>query len=153
MFFPTERVRERPGPLEHEGIFDETMFSPQFVHSPGPDERVIVYVGAGDHNIQRVAIDTTQPAPGVPYRLKDENDLRALALPAVAGGGTRSIYGPDALVPGSERPERFIFWPMGVPSAGQMRQWGHHATAFVGRRHFDDPLLIDRYFSLAPGAD
>jgi hypothetical protein len=153
MFFPTERVRERPGPLEHEGIFDETMFSPQVVHSPGPDERVIVYVGSGDHNIQRVAIDTPQPAPGVPYRLKDENELRALPLPAVAGGGTRSIYGPDALVPGSERPERFLYWPMGVPSAGQMRQWGHHATAFVGRRHFDDPLLIDRYFTLAPGAD
>jgi hypothetical protein len=153
MFFPTERVRERPGPLEHEGFFDETMFSPQVVRSPGPGERVIVYLGSGDHNIQRVAIDTTQPAPGVPYRLKDENELRALALPAVAGGGTRSIYGPDGLVPGSERPERFIFWPMGVPSAGQMRQWGHHATAFVGRRHFDDPLLFDRYFTLAPGAD
>jgi hypothetical protein len=153
MFFPTERVRGRPGPLEHEGFFDETMFSPQVVHSPGKDERVIVYLGAGDHNIQRVAIDTPRPAPGVVYRLKDENDLRALALPAVAGGGTRSIYGPDGLVPGSERPERFLYWPMGVPSAGQMRQWGHHATAFVGRRHFDDPLLIDRYFTLAPGAD
>ena len=153
MFFPTERVRERPGPLEHEGFFDETMFSPQVVRSPGPGERVIVYLGSGDHNIQRVAIDTPKPAPGVPYRLKDENELRALPLPAVAGGGTRSIYGLDALVPGSQRPERFLFWPMGVPSAGQMRQRGHHATAFVGRRHFDDPLLIDRYFTLAPGAD
>jgi hypothetical protein len=31
-----------------------------------------------------------------------------------------------------------------------MRQWGHHPTAFVGRRHFDDPYLIDRLFTL-PG--
>jgi len=153
MFFPTERVRERPGPLEHESVLDETMFSPQVVHSPARNERMLVYVGSGDHNIQRVAVDTPKPAPGVPYRIADANALRTLPLPSGAGDGTRSIYGPDALVPGSQRAERFIFWPMGVPSAGQMRQWGHHATALIGRRHFDDPRLIDRYFSIAPGAD
>jgi hypothetical protein len=27
-----------------------------------------------------------------------------------------------------------------------MRQWGRHAVAFVGRRHFDDPLYMDRMF-------
>jgi hypothetical protein len=27
-----------------------------------------------------------------------------------------------------------------------MRQWGRHATAFIGRRHFDDPWLVERYF-------
>jgi len=153
MFFPTERVRARPGPLSHEGPIDDTMFSPQVVHSPGPAERVMVFLGSREHNIQRIGIDTPTPAPGVPYRLLDENLLRALPVPAVAGGGTRSAYGPDGLVPGSERPERYVYWPMGIPSTGQMRQWGHHATAFIGRRHFDDPRLIDRYFSLAPGAD
>jgi hypothetical protein len=30
-----------------------------------------------------------------------------------------------------------------------MRQWGRHATAFVGRRHFDEPFLIERYFTRA----
>ncbi len=40
MFFPTERVRERPGPLDHEGPLDETMFAPQVMHTPGPAERV-----------------------------------------------------------------------------------------------------------------
>jgi hypothetical protein len=29
-----------------------------------------------------------------------------------------------------------------------MRQWGRHATAFIGRRHFDDPRLFDDYFEL-----
>ena len=153
MFFPTENVRERPGPIEHESAFDQTVFVPQVVRSPGRGERVVVYVGAGDHNIQRVAVDSPKPAPGVGYRVRDENELRDLPLPAAIGGGTRSIYGPDGLVPGSERAQRFIYWPMGVPSAGQMRQWGHHATAYVGRRYFDDPRLIDRYFTLAPGID
>ena len=44
--------------------------------------------------------------------------------------------------------ERFFFWPTGVRSAGAMRQWGRHATAFVGRRHFDDADLLERRFEL-----
>jgi hypothetical protein len=51
-------------------------------------------------------------------------------------------------VPGTERGERWLFWPMGIREPGAMRQWGRHATAFVGRRHFDDPGLLARYFEL-----
>ena len=29
-----------------------------------------------------------------------------------------------------------------------MRQWGRHATAFVGRRHFDDADLLEKRFRL-----
>jgi hypothetical protein len=36
---------------------------------------------------------------------------------------------------------------MGILEPGAMRQWGGHATAFVGRRHFDDPFLIERAFA------
>jgi hypothetical protein len=36
---------------------------------------------------------------------------------------------------------------MGVASAGAMRQWGGHATAFIGRRHFDDPFLFDKFLT------
>jgi hypothetical protein len=68
----------------------------------------------------------------------------------VPGGGRRSLFDPDGLVAGSERGERWLFWPMGVREPGAMRQWGHHATAFVGRRHFDDPDMMDRYFEAVP---
>jgi len=37
---------------------------------------------------------------------------------------------------------------MGIPSAGAMRQWGRHATAFVGRRHFDGADLLEKRFVL-----
>ena len=47
----------------------------------------------------------------------------------------------------SVRKERFFLWPMGVPYAGAMRQWGHHAVAFVGKRYFDDPFLLNKFFS------
>jgi hypothetical protein len=39
-----------------------------------------------------------------------------------------------------------VLWPLGIPAPGAMRSRGHHATAFIGRRHFDDPDLIERYF-------
>lgn len=64
--------------------------------------------------------------------------------------GDRHLFAPDGLVHGSERLERFLLWNMGVPSAGAMRQWGHHAVAFAGRRHFDDPTLFEQHFSLQP---
>ncbi|MEO7742091.1 MAG: hypothetical protein ABIR98_04075 [Usitatibacter sp.] len=37
---------------------------------------------------------------------------------------------------------------MGVAESGAMREWRHHATAFVGPRHFDDPGLLSRYVDL-----
>ena len=61
-------------------------------------------------------------------------------------GETQSIYRPDGIVDGTERLERFLLWPMGIASPGAMRQWGTHATAFVGRRHFDDPSLFEDAF-------
>ncbi|MBL8510596.1 MAG: hypothetical protein JNM52_03025 [Betaproteobacteria bacterium] len=64
--------------------------------------------------------------------------------------GYVSLYGPDGLVADTARGERFLFWPMGIASPGAMRQWGHHATAFVGRRHFDDADLIERRFQWVP---
>jgi hypothetical protein len=56
------------------------------------------------------------------------------------------MFSPDSLAPGSERLERFILWPTGVVSPGAMRQWGRHAVAFVGERHFDDPFSMDKMF-------
>ena len=67
------------------------------------------------------------------------------------GSRRRSIFGPDGIVAGTERAERLLFWPMGIASAGAMRQWGRQATAFVGRRHFDDADLVERRFELDLG--
>lgn len=74
------------------------------------------------------------------YRLADANRLRSLP----DGEGHGSFFDADGLVTGSERTERFFLWPLGVPSAGAMRQRGHHAIAFIGKRHFDDPDMLQR---------
>ncbi len=140
MFFPTARVRARPQPA----TLDEGLFAPQTAAVPAAGERVVLRVANRTHYLQRVRFEVNAGAASI-YALRDDDELRSLPLPA---GGRRSAFGPDGLVPGSERSERFFFWPMGIASAGQMRQWGRHATAFVGRRHFDDPLLFDKYFEV-----
>jgi hypothetical protein len=77
------------------------------------------------------------------YSLVDYGELRSIHD---TKGGRRSMFSPDSLAPGSERLERFILWPTGVVSPGAMRQWGRHAVAFVGERHFDDPFSMDKMF-------
>lgn len=144
LFFPTGRVTARP----REESLDEGLFAPQVVRAPAAGEVVVLRLESGTHYLQRVSTER-RGAPARQYAFDDERQLTV--LPRV-GGGTRSAYGTDSLMPGSERGERLFFWPMGISSAGQMRQWGHHATAFVGRRHFDDPRLLDDYFELRPAS-
>ncbi len=138
-FMPTTEVRPRDdGPAAVEWAF-----APITLPALQAGERIVVRLMSASHYVVGSARD--DGAAGRPYALRDENDLRSLALPT---GGTRSLFGADGLVAGSERAERFLFWPMGIASAGAMRQWGHHATAFVGRRHFDDADLIEQRFTI-----
>ncbi len=87
---------------------------------------LVLRVSSGEHYLQRVyTLDgrndvdpTTVPAKRVEVlQIADYDSLRSLP----DGKGYRSFFGKYALVPGSERPERFLFWPMGVRSAGATR--------------------------------
>ena len=107
-----------------------------------PGAPLAVQVAAGTHYVRAVG-----PLPdglhGERLSTRDYDELRR--LPDVSGG-VQSLFGPDGLVQASARAERFLLWPLGVPAAGSMRQRGHQATAFIGRRHFDDAAGIGRYF-------
>jgi hypothetical protein len=140
MFFPSARVRELPSPRPG----DEWSFVPAIAPSIEEAQRIVLHLQSRTHYLTGISAGTN--GTGTSYELYDDDSLRSLQLP---DGGRRSIYAPDGLVKGSERPERLLFWPMGVPSAGTMRQWGHNATAFLGRRHFDDADLIERRFAPA----
>jgi hypothetical protein len=140
LFFPTPRALPRAAPDNT----DEWMFSPQAMPRLAADERPVVRIESGTHYIDRVGV--TRGASGlVRYELRSYDELRSLPRPA---GGRASVFGPEGLVAGTERAERFLFWPMGIASAGSMRQWGRQPTAFVGRRHFDEPDLIEKRFRL-----
>ncbi len=154
LFFATTAVRVRAAPVPEQGRFDESLFMPQPpIAVPREDQRIALRVASGTHYLQRVRVveATTAPdAEAIGYRLRDEDELRSLTVRRADAGErvTRSAYDADGFIPGTERAERFFFWPMGIERAGQMRQWGRHATAFVGRRHFDDLALLERYFDI-----
>jgi hypothetical protein len=142
MFFPTERLRQR----ETSQSFKEPIFVPSRLTPWRPGERVVLRIEARTHYLQDVRQegDTPQPAQQT-YAFLSDDRLRSLAG---ENNARYSLFRPDGIVPGTQRGERLFFWPMGVPDPGAMRQWGRHATAFVGRRHFDEPRLIERYFEV-----
>lgn len=140
-FIPTARAAPKPQP----DTLDETAFVPQMLPRIGPGTSFTLRLAAGTHYLERVVLDAASSEKAVEYVFADDDTLRSIPLNK---GGRRSVFRPDGIVPGSERGERWLFWPMGVPEPGAMRQWGRHATAFVGRRHFDEPGLIERYFTL-----
>ncbi len=140
LFFPAPGTRLREDPQSRE-MTEETAIPAQ-APAVGPAQRLVLRIETRSHYLKGLSLRRRgqNEANDVVYPMTSESELRALPLP---GGGTRSLYGEDGLVAGSERLERFLLWPMGVSSPGAMRQWGHHATAFVGRRHFDDPDLFE----------
>jgi hypothetical protein len=142
MFFPTERLRQR----ETSQSLEEPIFVPSRLTPWRPGERVVLRIEARTHYLQdvRQESDTRQPAQQA-YAFLSDDRLRSLAG---ENNARYSLFRPDGIVPGTQRGERLFFWPMGVPDPGAMRQWGRHATAFVGRRHFDEPRLIERYFEV-----
>jgi hypothetical protein len=140
-FFPTDRLR-----LVHRQVgFEEPILVAQRI--PLDRSRKVLRIASSSHFVQRVyAASGNAPTvnPEVKYRFHNYDLLRALP----AGEGYRSLFGPDGIVPHTERRERCLLWPTGVRSPGAMRQWGRHAVAFVGERHFDAPDLIERYFQV-----
>lgn len=110
--------------------------------------RPLVHLASGTHYVTNVSFEAPPDSiPDVtPYTLVHYDRLRALPDET---GMHRSLFLPNGLVAGTERLERFLLWSTGVLSPGAMRQWGHHATAFIGKRHFDDPDLLNRYFQPA----
>lgn len=114
-------------------------------------ERVAVRLSAGSHDVESLSVvqGSEQAGQAKTYRLiliggVPELALGSVPLPSEAGGGHRSIFDSDGLIGGTERLERFFLRSRRLASAGAMRQWGNHATAFVGRRHFDEPYLIEQ---------
>ena len=139
MFFTTPRAAPVPAP---EGEV-EWAFVPQALAGVSHEDKLVVRIASRTHYVEQVYPDRFDSVAR--YDLRPYDDLRSLPL---MPGGHRSIFGQDGIVPGTERGERFLFWPMGIASAGSMRQWGRQPTAFVGRRHFDDADLFERRFVL-----
>jgi hypothetical protein len=146
LFIPTQGVMAKAAPREDV----EWAYTPMRVPAHDASRVARVLISSGEHDVMGVSLARPNPPETrnlVPYQMIDEDTLRSLPW---RNGQRRSLYDPQGLVPGTQRLERVLFWPMGIASAGAMRQWGRHATAFVGRRHFDDPDLMALRFHPPP---
>ena len=65
------------------------------------------------HYIQQVNYGESWNSRDLAYPLRPYDELNSLAVP---GGGWCCFFGPDGLVLGTERGERWLFWPMGSRS-------------------------------------
>jgi hypothetical protein len=132
---------------EQGGFWQEPVLFPQ----EAPAMPFVVRLQARTHYVRRLVpladVGAAHGRDSHAYRLADYDEL--LSLPD-GKGGTRSLFCEDGLACGTARFERFWLWPAGIKSAGAMRQWGRHATSFVGRSHFDDPSMLDRLFEPEP---
>jgi hypothetical protein len=136
-FFPgAELPPPRPVPFAPDPLV------PQALPEPAPGQRLAVYVNAGWHQVIRLAAVDPPTAPPS-YALADYRDLEQLPGP---DGTIASLFDGDGLLPGSERVERWLFFSMGIPSVGSMRQRGHLPITLLGREHYDDPQLLERNF-------
>jgi len=115
--------------------------APEVNHS---SELMNVAMESHTHYVQNLyPLDRESQTETVVYSLADYDRLRSLPD---SRGGHRSMFNENSIAFGSERLERFILWSTGVVSPGAMRQWGRHAVAFVGKRHFDDPFALEKMF-------
>jgi hypothetical protein len=64
----------------------------------------------------------------------------------VSDGRNASVFSAEGIMKDSKRIEPYLFFSMGIPKVGYMRQRGHHAIKMVGREHFTNPHLFDRNF-------
>ena len=141
-YFPTEQLVFQP---KEKGFWNEKLFVPILAPTLEKGNRIHLRIESNTHYL--VNVSTTSPKniskqKNKLYAMQAYNQLRSIKKL----NGYESLFNNKGMVTGTERNERFLFWPMGVPSAGQMRQWGHHATAFIGHRYFDGPLIISRNF-------
>lgn len=138
LLFPVGDVALRPGALQ----FPEPPLVPLTLEEPATGTRVHLRLSAGAHYLEGVT--HAVPDGGVTrYRFADRESLYRTP---VDGGGYRSLFREDGLIEGTVRKERWFLWPTGVRSPGAMRERGRRATAFIGRRHFDDAFLLDAVF-------
>lgn len=138
LFFPTSDLRVRSA-----GFYTEPLLIPKQL--PPDAERIRLYIEANTHYLLGAQAKAYPVDAKVSYQQRDYWELAVLPNPDPKRP-QRSLFDEQGFIPGTDRLERYVLWPMAVPRPGAMRQWGRHATAFLGERHFDDARLFESWF-------
>jgi len=116
---------------------------PQWLPEITAGRRLGIRLNSGWHQVERL-LDAEVPLGSTPYELMPYEVLEALPR---GDGRTESMFTAKGIGKGSDRgKEEILFFSMGVPSIGSMRQRGNHPIVLTGRSHFDDPQLFEKNF-------
>jgi hypothetical protein len=116
---------------------------PAWLPDKVPPKRIDLMVNSGWHQVQHVGAAGPDNDRAIAYRLVPYAVLESLPR---EDGSTASVFTPEGIMKDSWRIEPYIFFSMGIPKVGYMRQRGHHAIKMVGREHFTNPHLFDDNF-------
>lgn len=141
-WYPVQPLAARPT--------DAWWQEPEFIAPErAPARAATLRLHAGSHALRRVVpAEQASASPHNEYELRIYEELYTLPRPE---GGTRSLFGSDGLVVEAYGVDPVAGFSSGILKPGAPRQYGHHAIAHVGRRHFDDPYLLESSF-LVPAA-
>ncbi|MDO6684776.1 MULTISPECIES: hypothetical protein [unclassified Agarivorans] len=111
------------------------------MHRVNVADKMRISISADTHQIidLQPTADIAEVVAKTTYTLQPWQSLLTLEK----GQGYKSIYDSNGYVWGSERFERWFFWPMGVKQPGSLRRFGDHAISFVGERYFDQVHLLE----------
>lgn len=112
-----------------------------------PEHQATLRISATTHEILRVLGPNELPTDAVGvaqnYELTRYEDLLALPRPE---GGSRSLFGPDGIVPGPHADDPIGGRASGIPEPGALRALSRLPVVHVGRRHFDEAFLLESVF-------
>ena len=117
-------------------------FVPAWLPDGFPKKKIALRINTGWHQVQHIdATDVEEHEQGyqlLPYEVLEQ-------LPKETNK-SESVFNPAGIMKDSQRIEPYIFFSMGIPKVGFMRQRGNHAIKMVGRAHFTDYDSYDRDF-------
>jgi hypothetical protein len=138
-FFVPERKKVKrvmPRPQEIDA------FVPRWLPQRFPQGRLNLRINSGWHQVENIATDMSTPHHRI-YRPVPYECLESLRRDEDT---FESIFNARGIAKKSGRIEPLVFFPMGIPDVGSMRQRGHHAVKLIGRAYFDDPALFNQNF-------
>lgn len=141
-WFPAQALQQRQ---DNNGYWIDPPLFPQDGLAP---RMPVLRLAQEQHELRRV-LPASEVAEG-PVRTYALERYEDLYLAPTPDGGTRSIFGADGFVAGSDATEPVWLLASGMRRPGALRQYGHHATSLLGQRHFDDPHLLEEVFVAPP---
>lgn len=114
---------------------------PSWLPPEYPAQPLRLRINTGWHQVEHV--DAGIPVQSREYELLPYEHLELLGRP---DGQIESVFDEAGIMKDSRRIEPYLFFSMGIPKVGYMRQRGNHAIKMAGRAHFTEARLYEKDF-------